>query len=142
MRLPKAKETTDNLSYVSTNSDHVTENGAENSGRNNSILSAKKKSLTLPAGSGAKSTGKKSMFYVLLNTTKFKNENIYYNIVIKEKVGIILWIFICMYLLSFLLWIRGDPAETKHLLTTTVANHLRTSRRLSTGKTRSSLKTT
>jgi preprotein translocase subunit SecG len=54
---------------------------------------------------------RKSQFFVLLDTTKFKNENIYYNILIKEKVVIILWIFICLYLLSFLLWIRGDSSK-------------------------------
>jgi hypothetical protein len=49
----------------------------------------------------------RSKFLILFDTVKFKNEQIYFNILIKEKVAIILCVFICLYLLSFLLWIRG-----------------------------------
>jgi hypothetical protein len=119
LQLSRRKETVDNLSSESDQkSDHnedvpdlgdIVVDGRKIS---NFVVVGKSKSLNMHKSSANKAR-KKNMFYVLLDTTKFKNENIYYNIVIKEKVVIILWIFICMYLLSFLLWIRGDPAEAK-----------------------------
>lgn len=45
------------------------------------------------------------------HTSRFKNESIYLNIVFREKVIIILCTFLCVYLLSFLLWIRGNVLD-------------------------------
>lgn len=46
-------------------------------------------------------------FYSLINEFTFKSESAYTDIILKEKISIILNFFIWMYLLSFLLWIRG-----------------------------------
>jgi len=50
---------------------------------------------------------KRINFYSLVNDYNFKNESAYFDIILKEKISIILNFFIWMYLLSFLLWIRG-----------------------------------
>lgn len=50
---------------------------------------------------------KRVSFYSLVTEYNFKNENAYFDIILKEKILIILNFFIWMYLLSFLLWIRG-----------------------------------
>lgn len=50
---------------------------------------------------------RKSHFVNLIENLRFKREDVYFGIVMKEKVIIILNVFVWMYMLSFLLWIKG-----------------------------------
>jgi hypothetical protein len=50
---------------------------------------------------------KQRNFLSLVTNFSFKTEASYFNIILKEKISLILNFFIWMYLLSFLLWIRG-----------------------------------
>lgn len=57
---------------------------------------------------------------------KFKSESAYFDIIQKEKISIILNVFVWMYLLSFLLWIRGvktiNLSESTSIATSTLSS--------------------
>lgn len=46
-------------------------------------------------------------FLDMVQNERFEKENFYFNIILIEKISIILFIFVWIYLLSFLLWVRG-----------------------------------
>jgi hypothetical protein len=46
-------------------------------------------------------------FLDMVQNERFEKESFYFNIILIEKISIILFIFVWIYLLSFLLWVRG-----------------------------------